>query len=92
MPSRATAPARRCADLLVPPHTWYIDPRIQAGCFVMISNVTAKIDLSRESPFLTIWTRPRATIRGIIEQNPNYGVLPIAIAGGIIQRFNSSTS
>lgn len=47
--------------------------------------MTAKIDLSRENPFLTIWTRPRATIRGIIEQNPSYCVLPIAVAGGILQ-------
>jgi hypothetical protein len=43
------------------------------------------IDLSKENPFLTIWTRPRATIRGIVNTNPDYRVLPITIAGGILE-------
>ena len=43
------------------------------------------IDLSKENPFLTIWTRPRATIRGIVNTNPAYRVLPIAIAGGVLE-------
>ncbi len=48
-------------------------------------NVTPKIDLSATNPFLTIWTRPRATIRGILEHAPNFRVLPIAMVGGILQ-------
>jgi Yip1 domain len=46
---------------------------------------TRGIDLSVENPFLTIWTRPRATIRGILNTNPTYLVLPLAMAGGVIQ-------
>ena len=48
-------------------------------------NETPSIDLSRTSPFLTIWTRPRATIRSILEQAPTFRVLPIAMVGGIVQ-------
>jgi Yip1 domain len=46
---------------------------------------TTGIDLSRENPYLTIWMRPRATIRGIVNKNPSFRVLPIASAGGILQ-------
>jgi len=46
---------------------------------------TTGIDLSRENPYLSIWMRPRATIRGIINKNPSFRVLPIASAGGILQ-------
>ena len=46
---------------------------------------TKGIDLSKENPYLTIWMRPRATIRGIVEKNPSFRVLPIAMAGGILQ-------
>src|SRR5271157_2600712 len=46
---------------------------------------TRGIDVSVENPFLTIWTRPRATIRGILNTNPTYLVLPLAMAGGVIQ-------
>jgi hypothetical protein len=49
------------------------------------ANVTAAIDLSRENPFLTIWTRPRATMRAIMSSNPAYRVLPLAIAGGMLE-------
>jgi hypothetical protein len=48
-------------------------------------NETPSIDLSRTSPFLTIWTRPRATIRSILEKAPTFRVLPIAMVGGIVQ-------
>ena len=46
---------------------------------------TQGIDLSRENPFLTIWTRPRATIRAIVNTNPAFHVLPIAMIGGILE-------
>lgn len=46
---------------------------------------TTGIDLSKENPYLTIWMRPRATIRGIINKNPSFRVMPIAAAGGILQ-------
>ncbi len=46
---------------------------------------THGIDLSRERPFLTIWTRPRATIRGIVDADPTYRVIPLALASGVIQ-------
>jgi hypothetical protein len=59
--------------------------RIQDGGWSTTVNVTPKIDLSRENPFLTIWTRPRATMRGIVDVNPNFRVLPIAMLGGILE-------
>ena len=46
------------------------------------------IDLSRENPYLTIWTRPRATIRGILDTNPTYHVLLLAMLGGILQSID----
>jgi hypothetical protein len=46
---------------------------------------TRGIDLSVEDPFLAIWTRPRATIRGILDTNPSYLVLPLAMAWGVMQ-------
>jgi hypothetical protein len=46
---------------------------------------TKGIDLAGENPYLTIWIRPRATIRGIVNKNPSFRVLPIASAGGILQ-------
>ena len=46
---------------------------------------TKAIDLSRENPFLTIWTRPRATVRGIVNTDPAFRVMPIAVIGGILE-------
>jgi Yip1 domain len=60
-------------------------PGNQVGGSSTKVNDTPRIDLSRASPFLTIWTRPRATIRSIIEQDPTFRVLPIAMVGGIVQ-------
>ena len=45
-------------------------------------------DLSVENPFLTIWTRPRATIRAIVDKNPSYLVVPLAMAGGVVQALD----
>jgi hypothetical protein len=49
---------------------------------------TKGIDLAVENPFFTIWTRPRATIRAIIETDSTYLVLPLAIAEGIVQALD----
>jgi hypothetical protein len=49
------------------------------------------IDLSVESPFVTIWTRPRATIRGIVDTNPRLHVIPIAVVAGIIQDLDRAS-
>jgi Yip1 domain len=46
------------------------------------------IDLSAENPFLTIWTRPRATIRGIVDTNPFLHVIPLALVRGIVQTID----
>jgi hypothetical protein len=59
--------------------------RIKDGGFSTSVKQTPPIDLSRESPFLTIWTRPRATMRGIVDTNPAFRVLPIAMAGGVLE-------
>ena len=53
---------------------------------------TKGIDLSRENPFLTIWTRPAATIRGIVATDPTFRVLPLAFAGGILQVLQTEYS
>jgi hypothetical protein len=49
---------------------------------------TVGIDLTSENPFLTIWTRPRATIRGIVDRAPTYAVVPITIATGVLQALS----
>jgi hypothetical protein len=46
--------------------------------------VRDQISSSTISPFLTIWTKPRATIRGIVNTNPAFRVLPIAIVSGVL--------
>jgi len=35
------------------------------------------------NPWISIWTKPRQTIRQIVETNPTRGVLPLALAAGI---------
>jgi hypothetical protein len=44
---------------------------------------TKGIDLTEENPYVAIWTRPRATIRGIVDADPTYRVVPLAILEGI---------
>lgn len=53
-----------------------------------VPSATRGINLAVDNPWLTIWTRPRATIRGIVDYNPSYRVVPIAIASGILQVVN----
>jgi hypothetical protein len=50
------------------------------------------IDLAVENPWLTIWTRPRATIRGIVETKPGYGVLRIALLYSLFTAFSQLQS
>ena len=52
---------------------------------------TRGIDLSRENPLLTVWTRPRATIRGIVDTEPTRWVMPLALTSGIVQTLNNAT-
>jgi hypothetical protein len=49
------------------------------------------IDLSVENPFLTIWTRPRATIRAIVDTDPNRHVLLLAAIGGVVNALDRAT-
>src|SRR3954454_13583425 len=49
---------------------------------------TQGIDLSVENPFLTVWTRPRATIRAIVDIDPTYRVIPLAMAAGVVQALD----
>jgi Yip1 domain len=43
----------------------------------------SSIDLTEENPFLTIWTRPRQTIRAIVETDPTRHVLILTVLQGI---------
>jgi Yip1 domain len=43
------------------------------------------IDLSRHNPLLTIWTRPRDTIRAIVEKDPHRHVITLSMAWGFVQ-------
>jgi uncharacterized membrane protein YGL010W len=49
------------------------------------------IDLAVENPFLTIWIRPSATIRGIVDNNPYLYVIPLALAGGFVQALDQAS-
>lgn len=42
-------------------------------------------------PWLTIWTQPRRTIRGIVDANPDYLVLPLAALSGIADSLRLSS-
>ena len=53
---------------------------------------TEGIDLETENPFLTIWTRPRATIRGIVNTDPTLHVTTLAAVGGILQALNRAAT
>jgi hypothetical protein len=50
------------------------------------------IDLSVQSPFFTIWTRPRETIRGIVETDPAWHVVPIAMLAAITQSLHRAST
>src|ERR1700730_18545163 len=52
---------------------------------------TGGIDLSVGIPFLTIWTRPSATIRGIVDTNPGHCVILLAALGVVVNALNRAT-
>jgi hypothetical protein len=39
------------------------------------------------SPWLTVWTKPRATIRQVIETNPRHMVHLLMVTGGVVEAF-----
>ncbi|HSH02453.1 MAG TPA: Yip1 family protein [Anaerolineae bacterium] len=42
------------------------------------------------NPFLSIWVKPRATIRQIVDSDPYHYVIPIALVTGIYQAFDQA--
>ncbi len=62
----------------------YLPPRAPIG-------LDKPKDHAGEPPWLTIWTQPRRTIRGIVEADPNYLVLPLAALSGIANSLGQST-
>jgi hypothetical protein len=72
-------------------HNPYAAPKAQAGPVEWPRLARAGIDLARENPFLTIWTRPRATIRGIVDTHPTLHVIPLAMISGVVQALNRAS-
>jgi len=70
----------------------YAVPKVQAGLVPTPPLATQGIDLVVENPFLTIWTRPRATIRGIVNTNPTLHVTLLAVIGGVIQTLDNASA
>jgi len=56
-----------------------------AGGYITRSELTL-------NPWTSIWTRPRATIRQIVDTDPKYMVIPLAILGGIVQAFDNAST
>ncbi len=44
------------------------------------------------NPWISIWTKPRATIRQIVDTNPKYWVLPLAMLSGFAQTLDNASS
>jgi hypothetical protein len=66
----------------------YVPPKADLRTETFEGVKTRGIDPSVENPFLTIWLRPRATIRGIVDTSPSYLVIPLAMGGGVIQALS----
>jgi hypothetical protein len=66
----------------------YEPPRAESEFVRKATAHTTGIDPTAENPFLTIWTRPRVTIRRIVDTNPSLHVVPLAMAGGVIQTID----
>lgn len=45
-----------------------------------------------QNPWLTIWTEPRGTIRGIVDANPQHRVILLAILSGIAQFLSRASN
>jgi hypothetical protein len=70
----------------------YAAPKVQAAPVRPEPLPTHGINLAVENPFRTIWTRPRATIRGIVDTNPTLHVIPLAMIGGAIQSLDNAAT
>jgi hypothetical protein len=51
---------------------------------------TEGLDPSVHNPFFTIWTRPRATIRGIVDTDPTLHVTGLAVLAGIVRSLDNA--
>ena len=69
----------------------YQPPAFQAVVVDRRGTDTVGIDLATENPFVTIWTRPRATIRGLIDADSVRRVLPIVLAAIVLGIWDALT-
>jgi hypothetical protein len=69
----------------------YEAPRAQDVVVKSRATETKEIDLAVDNPFLTIWTRPRATIRAIVNTDPYPHVVLLAILGGIVSTLSNAS-
>ncbi len=67
----------------------YLPPRAPVGFPKQKSGSTEGID---GNPWLTVWTQPRATIRGIVESDPTKNVLLLSAIYGIATTINNAMS
>jgi hypothetical protein len=69
----------------------YEPPRAQDVIAPAMSAGTTAIDLSTQNPFLTIWTKPRATIRAIVDRDPRRHVIILAMLSGIVRTIDRAS-
>ncbi len=62
----------------------YAAPLVQGETVRPARPQTEGIDPAFQNPFLTIWTRPRTTIRGIVDTDSSFHVTSLAAVGGIL--------
>ncbi len=79
-------------DDLIGEENPYAAPKVAAAKAYEPPLATEGIDLARENPFFTIWTRPRATIRGIVNTDPTLHVTALAMIGGILQALDRAAA
>ena len=65
----------------------YLPPRAPVGLLPSKSHDT---DAIHGNPWLTVWTRPRSTIRGIVDTDPTRSVMLLAAITGISSTLNNS--
>jgi Yip1 domain len=65
----------------------YLPPRAPVGTLKTPSSMTIGLD---GNPWLTIWTQPRATIRGIIDTDPTRNVAILAVLSGISRAIDQA--
>lgn len=44
------------------------------------------------NPWLSIWLQPRRTVQGIVDRDPEYLVLPLAMASGVSEALSKASS